>query len=170
MTQFTSDAPVDINAHSEDEVEPVMQARPSSHVPMMKKKSAAASLANSAMRFAQSAVHTAEELAAYGQMFIRGNGCGTDATAKYIPQGNMLPACNNHDACYENCNDTKTNCDNKFASDMKAICASKYKGFTKSIQRGLCYVQAGIYYLAVKDLGMQAYVNSMHQHCPGRRV
>lgn len=172
VAEFSSEHPVDINAKSADEVDPIMQSSSASqsqlqsHVVMVPKGS---SIAKSAMRFAQAAVKTAEQAAAYASMFARGNGCGTDATAKYIPQGNMLPACNKHDLCYENCRDTKVNCDNRFASDMKAICSSKYSGWKNAIKRGLCYVQAGIYYLAVSKMGAKAYAAGMAKHgCPGK--
>lgn len=100
---FSSDAPVDINAHSADEVAPVMQSRPQPHMVMVPASSP------SIRARADAAVEEQEDRALLAlEAAVFANGCGSGWQSKVVPQWNMAPACNRHDDCYEKSADPAT--------------------------------------------------------------
>lgn len=108
---------------------------------------------------------TAEMKAEVEQMLmqmVKGNGCGSGVTASLVPDWNMHSACNTHDDCYDGkgsyCSWSKSQCDSRFYSNMKSICASKYR--YNPLGRGVCYLQAKVYYTAVHKLGKTPFLNA----------
>ena len=83
-----------------------------------------------------------------------GSGCGDEETDPYVPDNPMgfafLPACRNHDKCYDTCPTTKEHCDSKFLYEMLRACMAA--GGPQS-----CVNLAYFYYWAVKRNGQDAF-------------
>jgi len=46
----------------------------------------------------------------------------------FANEGNFLLACNDHDDCYDGCNNNKGGCDSTFGAQLTAICINDYSG------------------------------------------
>jgi hypothetical protein len=92
------------------------------------------------------------------------NGCGTTSfPVSGIAGGvDLTPACNNHDLCYNTCNQTKNDCDQTFLSEMRVLCAATNPTGTN---RDDCNGVADVYYRAVVSLGGSAYEGAQAAAC-----
>jgi hypothetical protein len=81
----------------------------------------------------------------------------------------FTPACNNHDICYDTCNNVKSTCDRNFLNDMRAACAQAYpgNGYIDRYMRAGCSADAYIYYTAVSQTptGAEAYASAQRGAC-----
>jgi hypothetical protein len=104
------------------------------------------------------------------------NGCGpaNGIISHLIPNKlgpyrniDFTPACNNHDICYDTCNNVKSDCDQAFLADMKAACAEAYpgRGMFSRYMRSACEVDAYLYYTAVARGGADAYDSAQKLAC-----
>lgn len=74
------------------------------------------------------------------------NGCGSVSNHKHIPELGFHNCCNDHDYCYDNCDEQSCDhCNDAFFTCMKKICANliPFKGIP-------CFAASFIYYEAVK--------------------
>lgn len=106
------------------------------------------------------------------------NGCGPEnGFSRYLipnrigPTRNVdfTPACNNHDVCYDTCNNVKSDCDEAFLRDLQAACAAAYPGrglFDRYMREG-CGLNTYIYYGAVSrtSTGTEAYKSAQSGAC-----
>lgn len=63
-------------------------------------------------------------------------------------------ACEAHDACYDNCQQTKVECDSEFHKGMTAICAG-------TTNKSLCFEDRNVYYSAVNQYGKRGACTNM---------
>jgi hypothetical protein len=89
------------------------------------------------------------------------NGCGDDAgLARLVPNApagaSFERACNNHDGCYGELNQSKDYCDERFHSEMLDKCESTFNRAITRPLRATCNGMANIYYLAVSNSGSAA--------------
>jgi hypothetical protein len=101
------------------------------------------------------------------------NGCGPANSwiTPWIPNrygiADFTQCCNNHDICYDTCNDVKSNCDNAFLSCLTASCNNAYSAasilFPELLQD--CLVVAGAYYAAVALGGGSAFDSAQDEAC-----
>ena len=100
------------------------------------------------------------------------NGCGPQNGFNPVPQSPLYlatftPACDEHDRGYGTCNRPKDVTDNRFLSDMKAICAKTYPvaGFFDDLFLVQCVKSAETYYTAVNQLGDEPYADGQKEGC-----
>lgn len=116
---------------------------------------------------------------------IETNGCSTDKdtgdfnidAAWIFPELNLYNdifrnSCNNHDTCYGTIGKSKSTCDNKFLSDMKNKCESKFDCDREwwqppcpphlIIEERRCKDMAQVYYTAVSSdsIALDSYQNA----------
>ena len=93
-----------------------------------------------------------------------GWGCGDVASDRYVPDSidgvSFLPACRNHDICYERCGTSKATCDKKFFDDIVDACFASGRGV------GLCLLAARGYYAAMSTRASQSAFDKTRQKCP----
>jgi len=91
------------------------------------------------------------------------DGCGsqTSPTYPFIPNNfgsaSFLSACNNHDDCYDTCNNVKSNCDSTFLGALTSACISAYGSGVSILLLPSCLEVAGVYYEAVNLFGATAF-------------
>ncbi|CAF1621202.1 unnamed protein product, partial [Didymodactylos carnosus] len=98
------------------------------------------------------------------------NGCGTiyfniDNILKIVGYSQMIPCCNLHDLCYDNCTSTKSNCDTQLFKCMLLVCDTLI-----SIQDIVCRSDVSALYLAVVIKGNDAYQAAQKLHCQYRQL
>lgn len=92
-----------------------------------------------------------------------GYGCGDKDSDWYVPDSlfgaNFMPACRTHDICYGTLGSDKAYCDTQLGSNIVLACNKSLKGIP-GLEETLsnCYAAAGIYQLAVEQLGSDAYL------------
>ncbi|KAH8751868.1 hypothetical protein F5882DRAFT_420214 [Hyaloscypha sp. PMI_1271] len=95
------------------------------------------------------------------------NGCGSGWTKqclKFPPNFNFIDCCDDHDICYDSCDQTFEDCNNNFLTCMKAKCDSDYAddGFAHN----RCEVLAQIYFQFVASpLGRSAFQEATSERC-----
>lgn len=67
------------------------------------------------------------------------------------------PACDQHDACYDQCGADKEACDREFGSNLRGRCNSTFRSHLARPARELCRRTAGGYESAVHRLGGDAF-------------
>lgn len=72
----------------------------------------------------------------------------------------MHKCCDEHDKCYDTCNQEKANCDSDFKSCLTKGCKA-----LKSSQREECSSAASIMYTGVAVFGCEFYLKSQKQAC-----
>jgi len=155
-----SEADVDTDAQTEAEADAAVDAAIDAEADAeFQAESAVESRAMNAVEMATSAEHYTG-VAWTSQ--IQGAGCGSGITTAITPDWNMKPACVAHDACYDNCNTNKANCDTTFKTNMVKLCDQKYTKKTLLSRAGLriCKMQADLYYAGVDALGAKAWKNA----------
>lgn len=91
-----------------------------------------------------------------------GYGCGDKDSDWYVPDSlfgaDFMPACRTHDICYGTLGSDKAYCDTQLGSNIVLACNKSLKGIP-GLEETLsnCYA-AGIYQLAVEQLGSDAYL------------
>ncbi len=92
-----------------------------------------------------------------------GWGCGDVTSDRYVPDSidgvSLLPACRNHDICYETCGPSKAACDKKFFDDIVNACFASGRGV------GLCLLAARGYYAAMSTRASQSAFDKARQKC-----
>jgi hypothetical protein len=94
------------------------------------------------------------------------NGCGpasfwqpiNDVTTCLIGFGD---ACNNHDLCYDNCNETKKDCDMEFRDMMYSKCHDHHDTMSGTI---ICKSVAKKMYALVRTFGSDSYNNKQQNN------
>ena len=90
------------------------------------------------------------------------NGCGSKASHHIVPELWFHNCCNDHDYCYDNCNENSCDhCNDLFYTCMKHRCASG-----NIFKKAICYPAAGLYYEAVKGkFGCPYFAKYTHERC-----
>ena len=153
-----SDHPVNIEAHSENEISPVMI--PASHVVV--NKASAKKLAAAIQ--SQEEVSTDPSLIALTSS-IKKSGCGTGLTSTMVHSPRMASSCTAHDTCYATCGKKQAECDLAFKNDMLKYCNERFSAATAKAKAGfkICTGQANLYYLAVRRLGGAPFAAAQKQ-------
>ena len=153
-----SDHPVNIEAHSENEISPVMI--PASHV--IVNKASAKKLAAAIQ--SQEEVSTDPSLIALTSS-IKKSGCGTGLTSTMVHSPRMASSCTTHDTCYATCGKKQAECDLAFKNDMLKYCNERFSAATAKAKAGfkICTGQANLYYLAVRRLGGAPFAAAQKQ-------
>jgi len=107
----------------------------------------------------------------------RGLACGSGEFQDLVFRDNFVffnftKACEDHDRCYSNCENTKEKCDDQFRKDMMKECDDKVKAGVGSISPSLymeCVVIAEAYYVGVYILGGSAYDEAIKEKCPCKK-
>lgn len=98
------------------------------------------------------------------------NGCGGSGGIS-VPNGfgaaNFLPACNDHDCCYDKCNSTKATCDTDFLTSLNDACSTAYPGneLLENMKRNMCLKTAKTYYNFVNSQGQTYFDAAQRQSC-----
>jgi hypothetical protein len=93
------------------------------------------------------------------------NGCGDDTgLGRLVPNAptgaNFKPACDNHDRCYGELNQSKDLCDRRFHNELLDECGRTFKTIVTRPLRASCNGVADTYYSAVSTKGGRAYRES----------
>jgi hypothetical protein len=84
-----------------------------------------------------------------------------------VPQGfgdaDFRPGCNNHDICWETCNNSKAACDFAFGNDLRSACLATYGVF--SLKFAACLHVANIYESGVTLFGGEPYDAAQKKDC-----
>ncbi|KAJ7407492.1 caspase 6 [Willisornis vidua] len=90
------------------------------------------------------------------------NGCGSPLFGVHFDIGipSMTKCCNQHDRCYDTCNNKKNDCDEQFQSCLSKICRDVQKtlGISESVQA--CESAVQLLFDAVIHLGCKPYLDS----------
>lgn len=90
-----------------------------------------------------------------------GNGCGPawfPRWLRFVLDGvsGMEDECRVHDACYERCGTTRSECDARFLQDMRRTCDGRH---------GACRVLANVFHAAVSRFGHRACHEARRKRC-----
>ena len=105
-----------------------------------------------------------------------GYGCGDENSDHLVPDGFMgasfMPACRNHDECYETCDMPKGTCDRNFGNELRKICLTSLIAGGPLMTAGCFGTIAGIYQFAVTVAGDDGYAAGQAKarasgNCPG---
>jgi len=101
------------------------------------------------------------------QIVLAANGCGTGWNKNWVRDSyggaNFTNSCNVHDACYETCGETHSNCDKQFRANLKIECRSTYNHDAHKIQKNACLKIADGYYESVKKMGGDAWRSAQNK-------
>lgn len=67
------------------------------------------------------------------------NGCGSlglQITSDYLPVGDMTKCCDNHDICYDTCNNNKEVCDMEFKRCLYKYCDNQQSKVGETFVKG----------------------------------
>lgn len=81
--------------------------------------------------------------------------------SEYIPSLDMTQCCNEHDLCYDTCNNPKKNCDELFKNCLYRLCdnASKVDTLAKACKVAASMVSGSM------TLGCKSYLESQKNAC-----
>lgn len=119
---------------------------------------------------------------------LTSNGCGSGWNEKFVPDSSLLgnlyalgfdftSACDNHDICYGTCNSGHAACDNKFLTEMRSECDSRFirlnsRSFLSPLSNPLyvlgriqCKATAQFYYGGVRAVGGSAFKAAQDEAC-----
>ncbi|NXU87395.1 PG12A phospholipase, partial [Xiphorhynchus elegans] len=101
----------------------------------------------------------------YGYKPSPPNGCGSPLFGFDIGIPSMTKCCNQHDRCYDTCNNKKNDCDEQFQSCLSKICRDVQKtlGISESVQA--CESTVQLLFDAVIHLGCKPYLDSQRAAC-----
>uniref|UniRef100_T1J7P6 Group XIIA secretory phospholipase A2 n=1 Tax=Strigamia maritima TaxID=126957 RepID=T1J7P6_STRMM len=95
------------------------------------------------------------------------NGCGSFGVSlpdDKLPVAELRKCCDEHDICYDTCNNDKEDCDKTFRKCLFRIC-EKYKNVIgKDLLKG-CKATAQAMYAGTMTLGCKAYKDSQKDAC-----
>ena len=94
--------------------------------------------------------------------------CGSTKVDRFIAleqygKANFNLACQHHDIFYENCEETKSNCDLIFKNELNVECEKNFLLFKLT-----CKIMARVFFTGVDKFGQDAYDRSMDKYCPKR--
>ena len=92
--------------------------------------------------------------------------CGSGWNEPLVPDNpfgfNFSNCCQEHDACYGNCDYTQEQCDNNFETCLRNACAGEGPG--RPMRISVCQTWAERYASAVRNLGEDAF-DRAQEHC-----
>ncbi|CAF1050368.1 unnamed protein product [Adineta steineri] len=98
------------------------------------------------------------------------NGCGHERGFKFdsiLRKLNMdftIPCCNEHDICYDRCNQTQIICDNDYRLCVQQACNKPVKTRFRSL---FCELYADLLFYIVGFAGTGAFDRAQRKHCLG---
>jgi hypothetical protein len=95
-----------------------------------------------------------------------GQGCGSGLTTQIVTDNwgmfDFTKACEQHDACYEQCNVTQKSCDDAFFTNLLKACPAKEEQWAKY---EVCKELAIVYWFSVSKAGHSAFEKSQDSAC-----
>lgn len=97
------------------------------------------------------------------------NGCTLSPDRGWYPTYyDFKQQCNRHDYCYDemwygNSEAGRKACDDTFLREMVGWCSGYYRAWWLAVQRNQCAGVAGVYYVAVRNLG-SSYFNNPYKN------
>ncbi|CAG5135604.1 unnamed protein product [Candidula unifasciata] len=94
------------------------------------------------------------------------NGCGSFGfqLEKYISVKELTSCCDEHDICYDTCNNSKETCDNAFKICLEKLCQSIRKAVKKDVYE-VCVSTADMMYAGTVALGCKPYKDCQKKAC-----
>nr|CAD7414355.1 unnamed protein product [Timema poppensis] len=85
-------------------------------------------------------------------------------SSEHLPMGEMTKCCDEHDICYDTCNQAKEHCDYEFKNCLYKIC-DKYEKTVGETAVKTCKAAAKMLFTGTITLGCKSYLDSQKQAC-----
>ncbi|CAG2061347.1 unnamed protein product [Timema podura] len=85
-------------------------------------------------------------------------------SSEQLPMGEMTKCCDEHDICYDTCNQAKEHCDYEFKNCLYKICDKYEKTVGETVVK-TCKAAAKMLFTGTITLGCKSYLDSQKQAC-----